>query len=72
MQMMEILFLGGVLATYAGQQHLNVQVCYMTNYWDGDRRREHEKLDGLWKAVSEITLSTVNFGINMQRASKGH
>jgi len=44
----EILFLGGVLATYAGQQNLNVQVCYMTNYWDGDRRREHEKLDGLW------------------------
>lgn len=46
----EILFLGGVLATYAGQQHLNVQVCYMTNYWDGDRRREHEKLDGLWES----------------------
>lgn len=46
----EILFLGGVLATYAGQQNLNVQVCYMTNYWDGDRRREHEKLDGLWES----------------------
>ena len=31
----EILFLGGVLATYAGQQGLNVQVAYMTNYWNG-------------------------------------
>lgn len=44
----EILFLGGVLATYAGQQNLKVQVVYMTNYWNGAKIREHEKLDGLW------------------------
>lgn len=44
----EILFLGGVLATYGGQQQLAVQVVYMTNYWNGLKIREHEKLDGLW------------------------
>ena len=44
----EILWLGGVLATYAGGRGLSTQVVYMTNYWDGDVRREHEKLDGLW------------------------
>lgn len=44
----EILFLGGVLATYAGEQKLNVQVVYLTNYWNSTRIREHEKLDGLW------------------------
>lgn len=46
----EILFLGGVLATYAGQQGLDVQVAYMTNYWNGAKVREHEKLDGLWES----------------------
>ncbi len=46
----EILFLGGVLATYGGEQGLPVQVCYMTNYWNGLRIREHEKLDGLWES----------------------
>ncbi len=44
----EILWLGGVLATYAGGRGLATQVAYMTNYWHGDVRREHEKLDGLW------------------------
>lgn len=44
----EILFLGGVLATYGGEQQLNVQVVYMTQYWNGLKIREHEKLDGLW------------------------
>ena len=44
----EILWLGSVLATYAGEQGLPTQVVYMTNYWDGNMRREHEKLDGLW------------------------
>lgn len=44
----EILFLGGVLATYGGEQKLNVQVVYMTQYWNGLKIREHEKLDGLW------------------------
>jgi LmbE family N-acetylglucosaminyl deacetylase len=46
----EILFMGGVLATYGGQQGLPVQVCYMTNYWNGQHVREHEKLDGLWES----------------------
>lgn len=46
----EILFLGGVLATYGGEQELPVQVCYMTNYWNGLHIREHEKLDGLWES----------------------
>ncbi|MGN0165288.1 MAG: PIG-L deacetylase family protein [Lachnospiraceae bacterium] len=45
----EVLFLGGVLAQYGGQQGMNVQVVYMTNYWNGTRIREHEKLDGLWE-----------------------
>ncbi|MDY5807706.1 MAG: PIG-L family deacetylase, partial [Lachnospira sp.] len=45
----EILFLGGVLATYGGEESLPVQVCYLTNYWNGLRIREHEKLDGLWE-----------------------
>ncbi len=44
----EILWLGGVLATYAGGQNLQTQVVYMTNYWDATVVREHEKLDGLW------------------------
>ncbi|MBR3158675.1 MAG: PIG-L family deacetylase [Atopobiaceae bacterium] len=44
----EILWLGGVLATYTGGRGLATQVAYMTNYWNGDVRREHEKLDGLW------------------------
>lgn len=46
----EILFLGGVLATYGGEKNLPVQVCYMTNYWNGLHIREHEKLDGLWES----------------------
>ena len=46
----EILFLGGILATYGGQQGLNVQVVYMNQYWDGQKIREHEKLDGLWES----------------------
>ena len=45
----EILFLGGVLATYGGEASLPVQVCYLTNYWNGLHIREHEKLDGLWE-----------------------
>ncbi len=45
----EILFLGGVLATYAGRDNLKVQLVYMTNYWNGLTVREHEKLDGIWE-----------------------
>ena len=46
----EILFLGGVLVEYAGVQDLDVQVVYMTNYWNGLVVREHEKLDGIWES----------------------
>lgn len=42
----EILFFGGVLAEYAGQRNLNVQVAYFSKYDYGIR--EHEKLDGIW------------------------
>lgn len=42
----EILFFGGILAEYAGQQNLQVQVAYFSQYEYGTR--EHEKLDGLW------------------------
>lgn len=54
----EILWLGGVLATYAGGRGLSTQVVYMTNYWNGDIRREHEKLDGLW------ALGVRNYPVN--------
>ncbi|MBR3316819.1 MAG: PIG-L family deacetylase [Atopobiaceae bacterium] len=54
----EILWLGGVLATYAGGRGLSTQVVYMNNYWDGDIKREHEKLDGLW------TIGVRNYPIN--------
>lgn len=45
----EILFLGGVLATYGGGQGLSVQVAYMCDFWNKEPVREHEKIDGLWK-----------------------
>ncbi len=54
----EILFLGGVLATYGGELNDKVQVVYMTNYWNGAKIREHEKLDGLW--ASGIKYYPVN------------
>ncbi|MBR0173630.1 MAG: PIG-L family deacetylase [Lachnospiraceae bacterium] len=44
----EILFLGGVLATYAGARGLDVQVAYMIDFTEVMPVREHEKLDGLW------------------------
>ncbi len=47
----EILFLGGVLAEYAGERKLAVQVVYFSNYFltgGSSVIREHEKLDGLW------------------------
>lgn len=45
----EILFLGGVLAEYAGQRRLDVQVIYFSDYTGSSSViREHEKLDGLW------------------------
>lgn len=44
----EVLFMGGVATLYGGVQKKRVQVVYLCHYWNGDRRREHEKLDGLW------------------------
>ena len=44
----ELLYLGGVLATYAGEQKLRVQVAHMVNFRIAEPIREHEKLDGLW------------------------
>lgn len=46
----EILFFGGILPTYAGERNLRVQVAYFSQYWNGEKIREHEKLDGLWTA----------------------
>ena len=45
----EILFLGGVLANYGGEQGLNVQVAYMCNFFLTEPVRQHEELDGLWE-----------------------
>lgn len=44
----EILFFGSILPEYAGERGLAVQVAYFSQYWNSDRIREHEKLDGLW------------------------
>ena len=46
----EILFLGGILATYGGNQKLNVQIAYLCDFFYTESYREHEKLDGLWEA----------------------
>ena len=44
----EILFMGGIMPTYAAEQGARVQVAYMTEFWTTTPVREHEKLDGLW------------------------
>ena len=44
----DILFLGGVLATYGGKG-CSVQVAYMCDFWNKEPVREHEKIDGLWE-----------------------
>ena len=44
----EILFMGGIIPTYAAEQGARVQVVYMTEFWSTAPVREHEKLDGLW------------------------
>lgn len=58
----EILFLGGPIVKYAGQEKLKVQVVYLCHYWSGPYGapvREHEKLDGLWHA------GVRNYPVNM-------
>ncbi len=57
----EILFLGGILATYGGNLGYDVQVAYMCNYWNGAMVREHEKLDGLWASGIKIYPINGNF-----------
>jgi len=48
----EILFLGGVLANYGGEQGLTVQVAYMCNFFLTEPVRQHEELDGLWAMLA--------------------
>lgn len=60
----EILFLGGVLAVYAGQENLRVQMVYMTHYFSGPYMapiREHEKLDGIWHSGVRQYPVTLDF-----------
>ncbi len=44
----EHLWFGGTMPYYAGELGYKVQVAYMTNHWEMDRRRPHELLNGLW------------------------
>lgn len=46
----ELLFMGGVLASYAAGQKLQVQVVHMMNYETAHPAREQERLDGMWAA----------------------
>lgn len=60
----EVLFLGGVIALYAGVEKYRIQVVYLCEFWSTDKRREHEKLDGLW----EMGLHT--YPVNMDYIDK--
>lgn len=44
----EILFFGGIIPKYGAAGEAEIQVAYMTEFWNTNRVREHEKLDGLW------------------------
>ena len=46
----EILFFGGILPTYTYTYDADIQIVYMTQFWNGQKIREHEKLDGLWES----------------------
>ncbi|MCR5583921.1 MAG: PIG-L family deacetylase [Lachnospiraceae bacterium] len=59
----EVLFLGGVCVTYAGERDLLTQVVYLCDFTLDDygymnTTREHEKLDGLW------TMGVRNYPVN--------
>jgi LmbE family N-acetylglucosaminyl deacetylase len=59
----EVLFLGGVCVTYAGEKGLLTQVVYLCDFTLDDygymnTTREHEKLDGLW------TMGVRNYPVN--------
>ena len=57
----EILFFGGIIPTYYVGRGATVQVVYMTEYWTGQKVREHEKLDGLWASGLDIYPVCGNF-----------
>ena len=54
----EVLFFGGAVTLYCALGY-RTQVVYMCNYWNGEKTREHEKLDGLW------TMGVRNYPVNM-------
>ncbi|MBE5869091.1 MAG: PIG-L family deacetylase [Lachnospiraceae bacterium] len=70
----EILFFGGIIPTYYVGQGAKVQVIYMTEYWTGQKVREHEKLDGLWASGLDIYPVCGNFkdvySENLEQAMK--
>ncbi len=70
----EILFFGGIIPTYYVGQEAKVQVIYMTEYWTGQKVREHEKLDGLWASGLDIYPVCGNFkdvySENLEQAMK--
>lgn len=58
----EILFFGGILPTYTYVHDADVQIIYMAQFWNGQKVREHEKLDGLWEAGIRNYPVCGNFG----------
>ncbi|MCR4648462.1 MAG: PIG-L family deacetylase [Lachnospiraceae bacterium] len=46
----EHIFLGGLLPIYQVEKGVRVQFAYLTQHWNGERIREHEKLNGIWLA----------------------
>lgn len=46
----EFVFLCGVIGKYSSNKSIQIQVSYICEFWTTDPIREHEKLDGLWKA----------------------
>lgn len=55
----EVLFFGGAVTLYSALDY-RTQIVYMCNYWNGEKVREHEKLDGLW------TMGVRNYPVNME------
>lgn len=46
----EFVFLCGVIGKYSSDKNIRIQVAYICEFWSTDPRREHEKLNGLWKS----------------------
>lgn len=57
----ELLFLGGALTNYSYLYDADVQVVYMCEFWESNKVREHEKLDGLWEAGIRFYPTCGNF-----------